>query len=337
MKDFETVKRIEKEVAAGQVKPLYFLCGDEPYYINRLTEYLAKNLLSEEEKAFNQHVFYGKEVDAKGIMTCAKRFPMMSERMLVVVKEAQHLARTIQQFQDYFEKPNPSTVLIINYHGKALDKRTKMYKALQKNGIYLEGKKLYDSQMSSWILSVVSEQQRKISIKGAQMLADFLGTDLARCINELKKLFIVVPKEQEINDVHIEEHIGISKDFNNFELQNAVGNKNAYKGFKIAHYFAKNPKEHPLILSIFLLNNFFTKLFVYHGLKDKSPNNVAAKLGIPFFSSKEYQTAARNYPMRKTAQILGEIKSLDLQSKGVGASFESQPQLLKTFLFKVFS
>ena len=337
MKHLTETKKIEKDIASGIVKPIYFLSGVEHYYMDRLTDFIAKNLLSEEEKGFNQHLFYGRDSDPETIINCAKRLPMMSEYSLVIVKEAQHLSKALPKFEAYFTKPNPHTILVFNYKEKTLDKRTKIYKALKQNAVLLETKKLYESEMPNWILAIVSEQKRRISIKGAQMLTSAIGNNLSRCMNEIKKLFVIVPQNDEIKEDHIEEHIGISKEFNIFELQNAIGKKDTTKAFKIAHYFSQNPKEHPLILTVNLLNSFFSKIFMYHGLRNRSPQNIASTLEIhPYFVG-EYNLAARHYNMRKIAKILSELRKLDLQCKGVGAPVGSGKNLLKTFLFNVFS
>lgn len=337
MKDLENIKKIEKEILNGGVKPLYFFCGEESYYGDRLTNFIAANVLSQEQRDFNQTIFYGKEHTPEEIMVCAKQFPMMSEHRVVIVKEAQELSRVIQKFLVYFENPVPSTILVINYKGKTLDARTKLAKAVKKNAVYLEHKKIYDHQISSWIKAVLKEKGREIDIKAAQMLGDFLGADLSRIINELEKIFLVVEKNHLIKDHHIEENIGISKEFNNFELQKAIETKVAEKAFKIAHYFTQNPKRHPLVLTISLINSFFTKLFIYHGLRDKSASSVASKLKISPYFVKDYQSAAQHYPIRKVSNALAEIRKLDLQSKGVGVGQSAQHGILKTFLFKIFA
>ena len=339
MKELTNIKQIEKDISEGQVKPIYFFCGEETYYADRLTNFIANKILPEEARDFNQNIFYGKESTPEHIMTVAKQIPMMSEKRVVIIKEAQEMSRVFEKFMPYFENAVPSTIMVVNYKGKALDARKKITKVIKKNALYLEHKKLYDYQIAGWITAVLKEKKRTIEPKAAQMLADYLGNDLGRVVNELEKLFLVVSKEKIIKDDHIEKNIGISKEFNNFEFQNAIGTKNLNKAFKIAHYFAENPKRYPLILTIGLINKFFTNLFVYHGLRNKSASNVASKLKINPYFVKDYQTAAQHYPIRKVAIVLSEIKNLDLQSKGfnIGKETAKQNNLLKTFLFKVFS
>ena len=332
----EEVKKIVDEVKAGNVRPIYFLMGEEPYYIDRIAAYLEDNILTEEERGFNQMVLYGKESNILEIISNAKRYPMMAEKQVLIVKEAQELSRTIEQLLPYAEQPQPSTVLVLCYKYKKIDKRKKLYKAIQDSGgIVLESRKMYENQVSEWIRKVMMGKGYRISHKATIMLVEYLGTDLNRINNELEKLQLILPRETEINPQDIEEHIGISKDYNNFELKKAIGEKDAARATRIITYFAQNPKENPFVVTISLLHTFFTQLLKYHGLSDHSPKNVAGVLRInPYFVS-EFQLAARNYPMKKASQIISHLRELDLKGKGVGAQNMPQSELLKELLVKI--
>ncbi len=332
----EEVKRIIGELKAGKVRPIYFLMGDEPYYIDRIAEYIEMNILTEEEKGFNQMVLYGREASVDEIIGNAKRYPMMAERQVILVKEAQHLARTIDQFIPYVQSPQKSTVLVFCYKYKKIDKRKKLHKAiLAAGGLVFESKTLYENQVSEWIRKLLQGQGYQIAPKAAILLVEYLGTDLSRISNELQKLRIVVPPNSEITPEIIEEYIGISKDFNNFELKKAIGERNMAKAGRIIHYFSQNPKDNPFVVTISLLHTFFAQLLQYHGLTDHSPKNVAGVLRInPFFVS-EFQVAARNYPMKEASQIISRLRELDMKGKGVGAQNMTQADLLKELLAKI--
>lgn len=328
------VNQIVSDIKNGQAKPIYFLMGEESYYIDKISDFIEKNVLSEEERGFNQMVLYGRDVTVEDIIGNAKRFPMMAEKTVIVVKEAQDLSRTIEKLVSYAENPQPSTVLVINYKYKTLDKRKKLYKVAAKHGVVFESKKLYENQVADWIRKVLNGKKFQMEPKAAQMLVEFLGTNLSKISNELDKLILVLPEGTIISPAHIEENIGISKDFNNFELRKAVGNKNVVKANQITNYFSNNPKNNPTVMTVSLMNSFFTQLFLYHGLKDKSKGNVAKTLGVSPYFVDDYVTAARNYPMRKVSQVIGFLREADVKSKGVGANL-SQSDLLKELLFKI--
>lgn len=309
--------------------------GEEPYYIDKIAEYIEDNLLTEEEKGFNQVVLYGRDVTVEDVISNAKRFPMMAERQVVIVKEAQELSRTIENLTAYAENPQPSTVLVFCYKYKTLDKRKKLYKLIEKNGLLFESKKLYENQVGDWIRRVLAGKDYQIEPKAVLMLVEFLGTDLSKISNELNKLMLVLPKGTAIAPGDIEENIGISKDFNNFELRKAVGERQFVKANQIINYFAQNPKSNPLVMTISLLNSFFTQLLIYHALKDKSKGNVAKALRInPYFVS-DYQTACRNYPLKKVSQVISYLREADLKSKGVGAQNLADGDILKELVFKM--
>ncbi len=331
----EGINQIVTDIKSGNIKPIYFLMGEESYYIDKISDFIEKNVLNEEEKGFNQMVLYGRDVSIEDIVSNAKRFPMMAERQVVIVKEAQDLSRTIENLVGYAENPQPSTVLVICYKYKTLDKRKKLSKTIEKHGVLLESKKLYENQVSDWIRRILSGKSYTIEPKATLMLVEFLGTDLSKINNELEKLLLILPQGSLITAAHIEENIGISKDFNNFELRKAVGAKQIVKANQIVNYFAQNPRSNPLVMTISLLNSFFTQLLIYHSLKNKSKSNVAKALRVnPYFVG-DYDTAARNYPMRKVSQTISLLREADLKSKGVGATNMNQGDILKELLFKM--
>lgn len=333
----DEVLKIINDLKAGTIKPIYFLMGEEPYYIDKLTEYIENNILSEDEKGFNQTVIYGRDATIEDIVSNAKRYPMMAERQVVVVREAQELSRTIDKLESYAENPQPTTVLVVAYKYKTLDKRKKLVKLIAKNGVLFESKKLYENQVGTWIQRLLQGRGYSIEPKANAMLVEFLGNDLSRISNELDKLQIILPKGHTITPKDIEYNIGFSKDFNVFELQNAIGSKDQLKAYKIAQYFADNPKDNPLVVTVSLVFGFFVKLLKYHGLKDKDPRSAAPVLGVNPFFMKDYEVAIKNYPMKKVSGIVASLREIDVKSKGVGANSLSNHDLLKEMLVKIFN
>jgi DNA polymerase-3 subunit delta len=334
----EDVKQLVAAIKKGDLKPIYFLMGEEAYYIDKISDFIEENVLDEAEKGFNQMVLYGRDVSIDDVVSNAKRYPMMAERQVVIVKEAQDLSRTIEKLVQYAENPQPSTVLVLNYKYKKLDKRKALYKAIIKHGgVVFESKKLYENQVPDWIRRVLKGQGYDISPKAAQMLVEFLGTDLGKVNNELNKLKIVLPKGTQITPEHIEENIGISKDFNNFELRKAVGERNVLKAHRIAKYFAENPKDNPMVVTVALLFNFFSQLLHLHGMSDKNPRTVASALKVNPYFVNEYLTAARNYPMKKVSYVIALLREFDVKSKGVGSKAEPEKELLPELLVMMLS
>lgn len=333
----DEVKQIVTDIKNGNLKPIYFLMGEEAYYIDKISEYIEANVLEEAEKGFNQVVLYGRDVSIDEIISNAKRYPMMAERQVIIVKEAQDLSRNIEKLAAYVNNIQPTTVLVINYKYKKIDKRKALYKAIHKVGVVFESKKLYENQVADWIRRVLSTNKYSISPKAAQMLVEFLGTDLSKINNELEKLKIVLPEGTQILPEHIEENIGISKDYNNFELRKAIGERNVYKAYKIVQYFAENPKDNPMVVTVSLLFNFFSQLLSFHGLQDKNPRNVAAALKVNPYFVNEYIAAAKNYPMKKVSAVIATLREFDVKSKGVGSNAVPQGDLLKELLVKIMN
>lgn len=332
----EAVK-IVNDIKNGQIKPIYFLMGEEAYYIDKIADYIEQNVLTEDEKGFNQTVLYGRDVTIEDIIGSAKRFPMMADRQVIIVKEAQDLSRTIEQIERYTENPVPTSVLVFCYKYKTIDKRKKFTKNIEKLGVLFESKKLYENQVGDWINRVLKSKGYGIEPKATAMLVEFLGTDLSKINNELEKLQIVLPKQSTITAKDIEDNIGFSKDFNVFELRKAIGERNQLKAYQIVHYFSENPKENPILMVTALIFGYFQQLLQYHGLKDKSSKNVAAALKISPYFTKDYELAARNFPMKKVSVAIAKLREMDVKSKGVGANSLPLNDLYREMLIALFN
>lgn len=331
----ESHEEILKDLKNKIFSPVYFLAGDEPFYIDLITGYIEDSVLSESEKAFNQMVLYGNDVTPAQIIDIARRYPMMAAHQVVIVREAQTI-RKIEEMLPYLQNPQKSTILVINYKYKTPDKRTKFYKVLVDSGVYFESNRLREYEVPGWIERYLMKKGVKSEPDAGRLLTDYLGTDLHKIVNELDKLMLTLPAGKPIITLdHIEKNIGLSKDFNNFELQKAIGEKNALRSAVIVKYFDSNPKENPANLTIASLFSYFSKILTYHYLKDKSKNNVAAALGINPFFVKEYETAAANYPARKTAEIISLLRTYDMKIKGFGNVSSTPGELLKELVFKI--
>ena len=315
--------------------PVYFFEGEEPFFMDRISDYILENVLTEDEKGFNQTILYGKDLSLDSIMTAAKRFPMMAERQVVVIREAQNI-KNIEDLSHYVEKPMRSTILVFNYKYKTIDKRKKLYKALQKNGVYLESKPLYENKIPAWISEYLKEKNLGIDPRAAQMITDFVGSDLQRIVNELEKVTISLVPGTSIMPEDVEKNIGISKEFNTFELQNALGNKDILKSNRIINYFIDNEKLHPLTVIIGMLVTYFRKLLIYHSIENKSDRTmVSQKLGVNPFFINDYANAARNYSLDKAVLIISMMREYDLRSKGARGGTTSNGDLLKELVFKI--
>lgn len=330
-------ENIRKDIQNKSFKPIYFLYGDEAYFIDQLTNDLIKNVLTEDEKAFNEHIFYGNDVDMSRIVMQAKQFPMMSDYQLVIVKEAQHLHRELDELKNYAESPLDSTILVFNYKYKNPDKRTTVIKNIKKNGVLAEFKKLYDNQIPNWIEQQANSRNLHLENYVKFILAEYIGSDLSRIVNELDKLKVILSDNSEVTPEIVEKHIGISKEFNNFELTKALSKKDIKTAFKIINYFGKNPKDNSIFATISVLYNFFTKVMIYHTLKDKSQRNVASALGVhPFFTG-EYEIASRSFPIKKTTQIISFLRETDMKAKGVGSTGNvTENELMIELMYKIF-
>lgn len=324
--------------------------GEETYYIDVISDYIEKNVLDEPEREFNQTILYGRDTDILNIIGAAKRFPMMSNYQVVIVKEAQDLKDFVPKekskekkdkdeekkspFLTYLENPQKSTILVFCFR-KNFDKRTSLAKQIEKKAVLFESKKIYDNQVAPWIESYLKHKNYNINPKASAMLAEFLGNDLSKVANELDKLMILLPPNTEITPEHVQKNIGISKDFNVFELQAAIGKKDFLKANQIVKYFGANEKENPLVMTISNLYGYFSKILLLHSLKDKSRNNVASALGVSPFFVGDYERAAKNYGSSKIKFIMNYLRESDLKSKGVDDTGTPDGELLKELVFKI--
>lgn len=330
---------ILKDLKAKKFQPVYFLHGEEPYYIDRICDMIEKIAIPEADKSFNQTIVYGKDMTMSAILGAAKRFPMMAEKQLVMVKEAQEISDLGQEksrafFLQYIQNPLPSTILVFAHKNKKLDTRTNVGKELDKKEYLIESKKMYDNQLPKWITELVKEKGHTIGDKAAVVLSEYIGNDLNRINNELEKLLINFQTKIEINEDIIAKYVGISKEYNTFELQSAIAIKNVLKANRIINYFEANPKNNPLIPIIALLFGYFSKLILIHQAKDKSKNAIASVLKLNPFFVDEYLTASRNYPIDKVVKIISYLRTADLQSKGVGSTAD-EGQILRELVFKI--
>lgn len=331
-----TFEQIQSEIRARKFRPVYLLMGDEPYFIDELTDMLVHTVLPQEERDFNQTILYGMETDVRTVITLARSFPMMSDYQLLVVKEAQNLSK-IDELEVYLKNPLKSTILVINYKNGTLDKRKKLYAEAEKKGIVFTSAKIPDYKIPAFIITYVQSKGLTIDQKAAQMLTDYLGNDLHKLTNEIQKLLIAIPPNQkQITAELIELNIGISKDFNNYELLKAIVDKNIFKINQIADYFDKNPKNNPMIVTLSVLFNFFSNLMICYWAKDKSDKGLAAELGLRNpYQGKDYAIAIKNYNAFKCMDIISLLRIYDAKCKGIDNISASDGELLKELLFKI--
>ena len=330
-----TYEQILADIKKRVYYPIYFLMGEEPFFIDTISNELENTILDEAERSFNQVVLYGSDVSVNDIMSQARAFPMMSDYLVVIVKEAQNVDN-IDSLADYIEKIPPTTILVINYKYKKLDKRRALAKYIDKKGVLFESKKLYDNNIPEWITKYLAAKKYNITPKATQMIADFLGNDLHRVRNELEKLMVALPPSKRIDDADVEYNIGISKDFNVFELQKAIGSKDLPKANRIINYFGDNPKENPIFMVISVLYGYYTKLLKLHFSKDKNKSTVATMLGVNPFFVNDYFEAVRNYSWTDCMNCIEVLREFDLKSKGYNSTSDiTQKELYREMLFKL--
>ena len=328
-----TETQLITDIKKGNLKNVYLITGEENYSIDKISDCFEHNVVPEDFIYFDQTILYGRDVTMEEVVTAARRFPMMSAYQLILVKEAQDI-KNWDSLSAYIEHPQPQTVLVFCYRHKSMDKRTQAYKSIAKYGIVFESKKMYDDKVPSWVISYVEENGYSMSYRGAAIVAEALGNDLSKIVNELSKLFITQPKGSQITESTIEENIGISKDYNVFELQNAIGRKDVLQCNRIINHFAANPKDNPIQAILPNLYAYFIKVMVYHQLDDKS--KAASVLGVSPYFVKNYQVATSNYSLPKLASIIGYLKDADLKSKGIdNTGTITDGELLKELVFKI--
>lgn len=327
-------KSVLTDLSKKKYSPVYLLCGEEPYYIDVISDYIEDNVLGEGEKEFNLNVLYGRDTDATKVIEYAKRYPMMSSHQVVIVKEAQDM-KSIDDLTLYVEKPLASTILVLCYKYKKYDKRKSLAKMVDKKGIYFESAKIYPDKVASWVTDYVQSKGYTITPKAAILLGDFLGTELSKVANEINKLFISLPKGSNVTETIIEQNIGISKDYNFFEFQEALASRNIEKANKIVNFFNSNPKENPLVKIVIMLFGFYSKVLLCAALPDKSQGAVASALGIPPFVTRDYVKALSNYSPTKLIEIISILREFDLKSKGVDIGSTAGPDLMKEMVFRI--
>ncbi|WP_072530829.1 DNA polymerase III subunit delta [Bacteroides ilei] len=328
----EIVRNLKNRVYA----PVYFLMGEEDYYIDRISEYIMDTVLSDTEKEFNQTVVYGADTDIASVINTARRYPMMAEYQVVVVKEAQNL-KNLDGLVYYLQKPLKSTILVFCYKHGTLDRRKKVTAEIEKAGVLFESKRIKDAQLPGFISAYLKRKQVEIEPKASEMMAEFVGADLNRMVGELEKLIITLPKGvRRITPEQIERNIGISKDFNNFELRNALIAKDVFKANQIVKYFEENPKSNPLQLTLSVLFNFFANLMLAYYAPEKSDQGIAAQLGFRSpWQAKDYVIAMHRYSGVKVMQIIGAIRTCDVKSKGMGNASATDGDLLRELVYMI--
>lgn len=322
------------DLKARKFKPLYLLHGEESFYIDKIMHYFENFVLDEGEKDFNQTVVYGKDSEANAVIEIAKRLPMMADYQLILVKEAQDL-RDVDALLPYFERPNSSSILVFAHKHKKVDSRKKSWKTFAQKGVVFEAKKLYDSEIPNWIEHMLEEKKLIGSPKVIALIAEHLGNDLSKIENEIEKLSINLPEGSKITPDHIQEHIGLSKDFNVFELQAAIANKNKEKAFQIINYFNSNSKNHPGIVTIISLYGFFSKLLKLHQNPGTNQYEVAKIIGVNAFFARDYIAAKQNYNLKKTIKAIEQLNIFDLKLKGVNNNLMPESDLMKELLIKI--
>lgn len=329
-----TYEELVRNLKNRTYAPVYFLMGEEDYYIDRISDYILDTVLTETEKEFNQTVLFGMDTDINTVINAARRYPMMSEHQVVVVKEAQNL-KNLENLTYYLQKPMPSTILVLCYKHGVLDRRKKIVAEIVKNGVLFESKKLKDSQLPGFISTYLKRKKVEIEPKASEMMAEFVGTDLSRMTGELDKLIITLPEGQKrITPEQIEKNIGISKDFNNFELRNALIEKDVLKANMIVKYFDENPKNNPLQMTLAVLFNFFSNLMLAYYAPQKTDQGIAAQLGLrSAWQAKDYMNAMQRYTGVKVMQIINAIRNCDAKSKGVGNTSATNGELLRELVY----
>lgn len=331
-----TFQSILNEIKSGKIHPIYFLMGEESFFIDQISAFIETSVLDETQRGFDQTVLYGKDTTVDDIISIAKRYPMIATRQVVIVKEAQNLSRTIEQLLPYVNNPQQTTTLVFCYKYKSIDKRKALYKALSKSHVVFESNKIYDSKIPSFISGVLQNRNLKITPKASYLLADFLGNDLSKISNELEKLQLVIGATDTITPELIQENIGISKDYNNFELQKAIAQLNRKKAYQIVRYFSENTNQHPMVVTVATLYSFFTKLMTLHTVTDRNPKSLSRAIGVNPYFLDDYVTAAKNFPMRRISGVFQTLRIMDTKSKGVDANLKPK-DLYNELVFRILN
>ncbi len=327
--------QLMSSIDKGEYKPFYLLFGTEPYFIDCIEAHLTKKLTDDSSRSFDYSLFYGKDVEPSQIIETAKKFPLLASHHLVVVREAQQLDKSTDLIADYLSQPHIQTIIVFCFKYKAFDKRKKLYKAAKKVGALLDSKTLYNNQLVHWISERLKSAQFFIDSNALQIFSEALGADLNKIEKEIDKLKIILKKGTQITPELIEQYIGFSKDYNNFELYNSVAQRDFHQCFKIVKYMSENPKSHPLVLTISGFYNFFRRVLLYHGLGDKS--KAASLLGVNTYFIRDYENACRKFSLKQASKAISLTLEADLKSKGIGVKSSSQYDILRELLVKIFA
>lgn len=327
---------IVKDLQEKKYKPIYYLMGEESYYIDRIADYMAETILTEDEKEFNQIILYASDTDLSTIINAAKRYPMMAEHQVIIVKEAQNL-KNLDELSFYLQKPQPSTILVFCHKNGSLDKRKKVTLEIEKAGVLFESKKMKETQLPGFITTYLKKKGIDIEPQASQLIAESIGSDLNRISSELDKLFLSLsPQQKRVNSELVERHIGISKDFNNYELRNALIEKDVFKANQIVKYFNENQKNNPIQMTLATLFNFFSNLMLAYYAPEKSEQGIATQLGLKTtWQSRDYISAMKKYSAVKVMYIISDIHECDARSKGVGNPSTDNGDLLKELIYKI--
>ncbi len=332
-------QKIIKDIKKKQFAPVYLLHGDEPFYIEKIAEEIENNALEIADRSFNQNIYFGKDIAVGSLIGAARGFPMMGDKQVIIVKEAQQLQgfenkENTKFFEQYFQNPQPSTLLVLCFN-EPIDERKTWVKVLSNKGLIFSSKKMYDNKLPEWVVDYCHTQKLKISHKAVQLLIDFIGNDLSRMASEIDKLMVNLKADEEISAITIEKYVGISKEYNIFEFQKAMIQKDVLKANKIANYFAKNQKQNPLPATLIMVYGLFCKLLLAHVSADKSEKNLAQVLGVNPYFVKDYLLAVRNYSFHKTYEIIHYIKIAELHSKGIESGSNDEKSILNELIFKI--
>lgn len=329
-----------KDLKAKKFAPIYFLEGDEPYFIDLITDYIEMHAIAEHEKGFNQLVLYGKDSQVNVILSNARKFPMMADRQVVIVKEAQSIPDLGKEdsqklLLNYINNPLPSTILVLAHKHKKLDGRGSLKKELDKKTVFVNSEKVKDWKLTEWVENYIKELGHQIDSKAAQLLADSIGNNLEVISNEVGKMLINFLEPTKFTTEHISKYIGINKDYNNFELTKSIGYRDVIKANQIIHYFIQNPKAHPVIPIFSLLYNYFSKIALVHRAGPMPENQLAGLIGVHPYGVKEYLAVSRNYKLGKVIEVFGFIKEADLRFKGVDSGSMDEGEILRELVYKI--
>lgn len=328
-----SAEKILGEWKKGRFKPIYWLEGEEPYFIDMLVDYAEHHILPESEAGFNLTIFYGRDADWAAVVNACRRYPMFAERSVVLLKEAQHM-RDIDKLEPYIENPLNSTVFVVSYKEKKIDARTKFAKLLKQNAEVFTTKKIYDNQLPEWASNMVQQHGLTISQKALQLLVDHIGNDLSRIQNEVEKLAVNLGSRKNITEDDIETYIGVSKEFNVFELQDAMVRKDLAKAIRIIQYFEANPKAAPIQMMLPALYNFFSKVYMIFGVQGDE-KTLATAIGVNPYFIKDYIAAAKNYAYEGVERILLLLHEYNLRSVGVNNAGAEDSSLMKEMVVKM--